>query len=83
MLRQAKHERLNSTALPPLVLPPAVAPGVIARFTALAARIKNHKDYTPAIDQDLRVVGSAKTIDPSSWKPGLGIQKQAGRPTVT
>jgi hypothetical protein len=71
---------------PPLGLPPAppaVAPGVIARFTALAARIKNHKDYTPAIGQDLGIVGSAKTIDPSSWKPSLGIQKQAGRPTVT
>ena len=63
--------------------PPPVAPGVIPRFTAQVARIKNHKKYTPAIGQDLRLVGAEQVIDSSAWKPVLGIKTEAGRPTVT
>jgi hypothetical protein len=68
-------------AAPPSV--PEVAPGVVPRLTALVARIKNHKAYTPAIGQDLGVIGSEKIIDSSAWKPVLGIKTQAGHPIVT
>ncbi len=70
----------------PLILPegpPPVAPGVIPRFTALVQRIKNHKKYTPAIGQDLGIVGSEQVIDTSTWKPSLGVKVEAKRPTVT
>ncbi|MDD5036976.1 MAG: hypothetical protein PHE55_19795 [Methylococcaceae bacterium] len=77
----------SATPPPALILPtpaPApVAPGVIPRFTALAARIKNHKKYTLAIGQDLGIIGAEQTIDPGAWKPVLGIKTEAGHPIVT
>lgn len=77
----------TGSAAPPAAAPtppsvPEVPPGVIPRFTAQATRIKNHKNYTPAIGQDLGIVGAEQTVDPSAWKPVLGIKTQAGRPTV-
>ena len=71
--------------VPPLQdrpIPPAVAPGIIPRTIALVARIKTLKHYTPAIGQDLRIIGSSHTVDPSSWKPLLSVQIKAGHPVV-
>ncbi len=66
----------------PTPAPAAVAPGIIDRFTALVVRLKNHKNYTDAIGQDLGVVGAEQVVEPNSWKPMLRSQIQAGRPTV-
>ena len=63
-------------------VPPAVSPGIIARLAALAAHIKTHKNYTSAIGQDLWLIGSTQIIDPSTWKPILTIQNQAGHPII-
>ncbi len=66
----------------PAPVPAAVAPGVIARFTALVARVKNHRNYTDAIGQDLGVIGAEQVIDTAAWKPLLASQIQAGHPVV-
>ena len=63
-------------------VPPAVSSGVIPRLAALAAHIKTHKNYTPAIGQDLWLIGSTQVIDTNSWKPVLSIQNQAGHPII-
>ncbi|MCX7113607.1 MAG: hypothetical protein NTX45_26665 [Proteobacteria bacterium] len=63
-------------------IPPAVAPGIIPRTTALVSRIKTLKNYTPAIGQDLRIIGTSHTVDPSSWKPLLSIQIKAAHPVI-
>ena len=63
-------------------VPPAVSPGIIPRLAALVAHIKTHKNYTPAIGQDLWLIGSTQVIDPSTWKPVLSIQNQAGHPII-
>jgi hypothetical protein len=67
----------------PTPVPAAVDPGIVARLSAMVARIKNHKNCTPAIEQDLNITGADQTIDPTTWKPLLDILMQAGRPTVT
>ena len=63
-------------------IPPAVAPGIIPRTTALVARVKTLKHYTPAIGQDLRIIGTSHTVDPSSWKPLLSVQIKAAHPVI-
>ncbi len=63
-------------------IPPAVAPGIIPRTTALVSRIKTLKNYTPAIGQDLRIIGTSHTVDPSSWKPLLSVQIKAAHPVI-
>jgi len=71
--------------LPPTVsqpVPSAVAPGIIPRLTALAAWLKAQPNYTQAIGQDLWLVGSTQVIEPSTWKPTLSIQSQAGHPVI-
>jgi hypothetical protein len=71
--------------VPPLQdrpIPPAVAPGIIPRTIALVARIKTLKTYTPAIGQDLRIIGASHTVDPRSWKPTLSVQIKAAHPVV-
>jgi hypothetical protein len=66
----------------PEPIPAAVDPGIIPRLSALAARIKTHKNYTPAIGQDLWLIGASQIIDPSTWKPALSIYSQAGHPVI-
>ena len=66
----------------PEPIPPIVKSGIIPRFSLFVTRLKAHKDYSPAIGQDLKIVGSAYIIDPSTWKPMLSILMQAGHPTV-
>ena len=62
--------------------PSAVSPGIIPRLSALVAHIKTHKNYTPAIGQDLWLIRSVQVVDPSTWKPALSSQNQAGHPIV-
>ncbi len=64
-------------------IPAAVSPGIIPRLSALAARLKTHKNYTTAIGQDLWIIGTTLTIDPGTWKPILNIQNNAGHPIIT
>ena len=71
--------------IPPLLpepIPPIVKSGIIPRFSLFITRLKAHKNYSPAIGQDLQVIGSAYIIDPSTWKPVLSSTSQAGHPTV-
>ena len=71
-------------AAPLLVLPTpaAVLPGIIPRLSSLVARIKSNKKYTSAIGQDLWLVGTHAPIDPTTWKPILSLQNNAGHPTI-
>ena len=66
----------------PEPIPPIVKSGIIPRFSLLINRLKAHKNYSPAIGQDLQIIGSAYIIDPSTWKPVLSSLLQAGHPTV-
>ena len=71
--------------IPPLLhepIPPIVKSGIIPRFSLFVSRLKAHKNFSPAIGQDLRIIGSAYIIDPSTWKPVLSSTSQAGHPTV-
>ena len=71
--------------IPPLLpepIPPIGKSGIIPRFSLFVTRLKAHKNYSPAIGQDLQVIGSAYIIDPSTWKPVLSSTSQAGHPTV-
>jgi hypothetical protein len=63
-------------------VPPAVPPGIIPRLWTFVAHVKTHKNYTTAIGQDLWVVGASHIVDPSTWKPVLGVQIQAGHPVI-
>ncbi|KAB2965007.1 hypothetical protein [Zoogloea sp.] len=72
---------------PPLVelpgTPPAEVPkGIIPRLTRLVARIKSSRNYTDAVGQALGLVGSIKSIDPSSWKPELTATLEANHPHI-
>lgn len=66
----------------PQPVPSAVPPGIIPRLSGLVAHLKTHPKYTPAIGQDLWIVGVAQIIDPSTWKPILSIQNSAGHPII-
>jgi hypothetical protein len=61
---------------------PILAAGIIPRFSTLVASIKAHKNYTAAIGQDLRIIGSEITIDSASWKPVLNVKIKAGHPVI-
>jgi len=71
-------------ALPilPEPIPPAVQPGVIPRLAALAKDIKNNKNYTLSIGQDLWLIGAEKIVDTSTWKPILSVYSEAGHPVI-
>lgn len=62
--------------------PAAVPKGIIPRLTRLVARIKSSREYTDAIGQALGLVGSIKSIDPSSWKPELTATLEASHPQI-
>ena len=47
----------------------APLPGILTRFRAFAKRVKGSPNYTPAVGQSLRLVGSTAPIDPVSAKP--------------
>lgn len=48
----------------------------------ITARIKSSRNYTEAIGQALGLVGSIKSIDPSSWKPELTATLEANHPQI-
>ncbi len=54
----------------------------VTASAGLLARIKTNKNYTAAIGQDLWLIGTHTPIDPTTWKPVLSIQNNAGHPTV-
>ncbi len=68
------------TAIQPV--PSVVNEGVVPRLSALVGQIKANKNYTDAIGKDLWLIGTAQIIDPSTWKPILSIQNQAGHPII-
>lgn len=67
----------------PEPVPAPVTPGIIPRLSALVAHIKTLKNYTPAIGQDLWIVGTTQIIDPSTWKPAISTQSKAAHPAIT
>jgi hypothetical protein len=72
-------------AVPPMLVeptPPTVSSGIIPRLSALVAHLKSHKNYSSAIGLDLGLIGSARVLDPSSWKPILTVQIKAGHPII-
>lgn len=62
--------------------PTTVAPGIIARATALAARIKVAPGYTASIGQALQLIGAEQTVDVNSLKPVLDVKLDAGQVTI-
>ena len=75
----------DSWPTPPLLpepIPPMVKPGIMSRLSALAARIKTHKNYTTAIGYELWLIGGEQKIDPSTWQPVLSSYLQAGHPVI-
>lgn len=62
--------------------PTAVPAGIFTRASLLAARIKKHPGCTPAIAQDLNIVGAAQAFDATTMKPVLTLILDAGQPNV-
>jgi len=62
--------------------PPAVAPGIIGRATALVARIKPAPGYTDSIGQALQIIGAAHPVDPTTLKPILDVGLDAGHVVI-
>jgi len=63
--------------------PPAVAPGIFVRATAIANRIKSHHNYNDADGQDLGIEGPEFSLDLNSLKPQLSIELATGRPVIS
>jgi len=62
--------------------PAEVAPGIIGRAIALVARIKVAPGYTDAIGQALQIIGADNPIDPTTLKPVLDVELDAGQVVV-
>ncbi len=63
-------------------LPPVPPPGVILRLSTMVASIKASKNYTEAIGQALRLIGTRHVVTADSWEPDLDIQNKAGHPAL-
>jgi hypothetical protein len=57
--------------------PPAVAPGIEARFRALVQDIKNHPNYNPSIGEALGIEGEEKAGPDDSLTPDLTLMQVA------
>ena len=57
-------------------------PNIYGRLAAGVRRLKEHPAYTPAIGQDLGIIGADDPIDPNTMKPVLTLELQAGHPNV-
>ena len=68
--------------VPPQSPSVSIKPGIIPRLSLLIAQIKAHRNYTEAIGKDLWIIASKQVIDPSTWKPVLGIRLQADHPLI-
>jgi hypothetical protein len=68
-------------ALPVLeTAPPAVAPGILLRFTTVVNRIKAHQAYTSAIGSNLGIEGSlAAKADADAAQPTLKAVMRGGK----
>jgi len=62
--------------------PAAVDGGIIARATALVARIKVAPGYTDSIGQALQIVGTEQTVDVSTLKPVITATLDAGQVVI-
>ena len=74
----------NAVSLEPVLptlpaAPPAVTPGIFGRASAIALRIKNHKDYTEADGNDLGIEGeTAAEPDINTLKPTITLRLVSG-----
>jgi len=68
----------------PVFTSPAVTvePDIFGRATALVARIRVATGYTQAIGQALRIIGADNPVDPSTLKPVLDVEVDAGQVNV-
>lgn len=81
-------ERGGEATLPvdpplPLPEPPAVAPGILARFRALVRRIKVAPGYTVAVGEALGIVSTeAADPDPATLAPRISLRITGGQVVV-
>ena len=50
----------------------------VAPVSKMPSRLKTARNYTEAIGQDLRIVGTEQTLDTSGWKPIIDLASEAG-----
>jgi hypothetical protein len=55
---------------------------IFGRVRALVQTIKNNPNITPAIEQDLGILGADIDIDLPAMKPDINIKLQAGQPLL-
>ena len=76
---------LGALPVPPTLpaTPPAmVPPNIFGRTSAVIARLKKHPAYTPAMGEDMKIIGADDTTDVNTMKPVLEIDLRAGRPNL-
>ena len=66
----------------PTPAPAMVAPGIFGRATALVARIKVAPGYTDSIGQALQLIGADNPVDPTTLKPLLDVELDAGQVVI-
>lgn len=75
----AKNGAISELPMPPAaMLPPAVAPGIFARSSAIANRIKASLNYSTADGDDLGIEGTQSTVNLNTMKPQLQGRLVAG-----
>jgi hypothetical protein len=65
------------------IAPTEVAPGIFGRATALVARIKTAPGYTDSIGQALQIIGADNPVDPTTLKPVLDVELDAGEVDIS
>ncbi len=65
------------------IAPAEVAPGIFGRATALVARIKAAPGYTNSIGQALQLIGADNPVDPTTLKPVLDVELDAGEVDIS
>jgi hypothetical protein len=63
----------------PTPAPALVVPGIFGRAIALVARIKTAPGYTESIGQALQIIGAEHPVDPTTLKPVLDAELDAGQ----
>jgi hypothetical protein len=83
--RNGSGPALGLAPVPPSlgIAPTEVAPGIIGRATALAARIKVAPGYTDSIGQALQLIGADNPVDPTTLKPVLDVELDAGEVEIS
>jgi hypothetical protein len=80
--RNGSDSALGAIPVAPVLPTPApalVAPGIFGRATALVARIKTAPGYTESIGQALQLIGADNPVDPTTLKPVLDVELDAGQ----